>query len=123
MPRTAAASRPLTLRRMPAKLMDLAVNVAIGPPLPHRSPALGTFGHVLALQFEKLGAVRPSIKPLQVAFRPSNKRLNSCSAHVRKLPSEPLLKPIMRPRGKVSQDLRAQACAPRALAYRKSLRF
>ena len=122
-PCAGAASRPVTLLRMMAKHVNLAVNVAIFAALCPCPPALGTFGHVLALQFEKLGAVRPSIKPLQVAFRASNKRLNSCGAHVRKLPSEPVLKPIMRPRASVSKGLRAQACAPRALAYRKSLRF
>jgi hypothetical protein len=74
-----------------AKHVNLAVNVAICAALSPCPPALGTFGHVLALQFEKLRAFRPSIKPLQVAFRPSDKRLNSCGTHLGKLPSEPVL--------------------------------
>jgi hypothetical protein len=45
---------------MMAKHVNLAVNIPIGPPLPHRPPALGTFLHIGALQFEKLSAGKRS---------------------------------------------------------------
>jgi hypothetical protein len=61
---------------------------------PIAPPALGAFGHVLALQFKQRGAFHAAIAPLQVAFRPSNKRLDLCGAHVRKLPSDPVLKSL-----------------------------
>jgi hypothetical protein len=49
---------------MMAKHVNLAVNVTIGArPFSERPPALGTFGHVLTLQFKQGAAFHAAIEP------------------------------------------------------------
>jgi hypothetical protein len=58
-PCAGAASRPLTLRRMMAKHVNLAVNVAICAALSPCPPAFGAFSHVLAFQLRETWSGSP----------------------------------------------------------------